>query len=129
MQSPAKPVPPSPSCDAGALAEFLDGNHRQHLEANRSLYSAMGSLLTEQRVTNALLKDVLAAIRTTRAPMASLHDAVEELTGVHGTDSTPPLLAVGQKTWWKVGAYTLDKAITIVVVAAIMWLWHQATQR
>lgn len=84
-------------------------HHKTEIDAQRSIYSAQAAILVEVRVTNALLKDVLEALHH-RAPAPSLHDIVAEATGSHRAltrTSTPPLLALAQKGWWKVSMWGL----------------------
>jgi hypothetical protein len=93
------------------------------------MYDTLGGLLRELGNNNRLLTDILAILqqRAHRPRLESIHDAVEAVTGVHGTDTTPPAMALAQRAWWKAGTYVLDKGLTLLVGAAIMWLWQKSS--
>ena len=64
--------------------------------------------------------------RLDRPRQPSVHEFVTEMTGVQGTDSTPPLLALAQKAWWRVAVTVAKVGLGAALGAAIHWLWTQA---
>lgn len=118
--------------EARAIALGAEQRSIDARDAYRSVYEAQGEIARELATLRRISADQGETLKRIERRMderprqQSIHDFVEATTGIHGTDSTPPAIALLQRGWWKV----LETGLKVGFGAGLMWiiksLWELA---